>query len=44
MGFWYDPAKPLLENVTLQVELTSRIGILGKNGAAKSTLINVLLV
>eukprot|EP00042_Codosiga_hollandica_P054180 m.727312 g.727312 ORF g.727312 m.727312 type:complete len:795 (+) comp58861_c0_seq6:59-2443(+) len=43
MAFWYDVAKPLLENITLQVELTSRIGILGANGAGKSTLINVLL-
>ncbi len=40
----YDVSRPLLENVTLQVEMTSRIGILGPNGAGKSTLINALMV
>ena len=42
--FSYDPSKPLLENITLQVELTSRIGILGVNGCGKSTLLSVLTV
>lgn len=43
IGFSYSPnEKPIFSNVTLEVEPNSRIGILGKNGEGKSTLLGIL--
>jgi ATP-binding cassette subfamily F protein 3 len=35
----YDPAHPVVRGVTLDIDMTSRIGFLGENGAGKSTLL-----
>lgn len=35
--------KPTVENVTVQVSLSSRVAILGPNGAGKSTMIKLLI-
>ncbi len=42
LSFGYDPQDPLFENLTFSVAKTDRIGIIGKNGKGKSTLLNVL--
>lgn len=34
---------PIFEKVNFSIDMTSRIGILGKNGSGKSTLINLVL-
>lgn len=36
--FGYDPAKPILNKIHIDVGLDSRIAIVGANGAGKSTL------
>ncbi|EIM91918.1 P-loop containing nucleoside triphosphate hydrolase protein [Stereum hirsutum FP-91666 SS1] len=40
--FGYDPAKPILNKIHIDVGLDSRIAIVGANGAGKSTLIKLL--
>jgi ATP-binding cassette subfamily F protein 3 len=43
ISFKYGPILPtVLENITLDVEKTSRIGIVGANGAGKTTLLRIL--
>ena len=39
---WGFTEPPLLENVTLQVEKGQKIGVLGRNGVGKSTLLRLL--
>ncbi len=38
----YDPAKPVLNRVTLRVDTDDRIALLGSNGNGKSTLVKLL--
>ena len=40
--FGYDPEDPLFKNLSFSVGKNDRIGIIGKNGKGKSTLLNVL--
>ena len=40
--FGYTPAKIILKNVNIDVQLDSRIAVIGPNGADKSTLIKLL--
>eukprot|EP00951_Prasinocladus_malaysianus_P048849 scaffold663014_cov45-Prasinocladus_malaysianus.AAC.1 len=35
---WSPKAKPLVAGITLEIDMVSRIGILGRNGGGKSTL------
>jgi ATPase subunit of ABC transporter with duplicated ATPase domains len=43
MSFGYSAQVPLLKNVTVGVDMDSRVGVLGANGVGKSTLINVMV-
>jgi ATP-binding cassette subfamily F protein 3 len=38
----YDPAKPVLNNVTLRIDNDDRIALLGSNGNGKSTLVKLI--
>ena len=40
--FGYDPTKPILNKINIDVGLDSRIAVVGSNGAGKSTLIKLL--
>ncbi|MDP7362051.1 MAG: ABC transporter ATP-binding protein, partial [Candidatus Latescibacteria bacterium] len=40
--FGYDPGKPVLKGVDLEVEEGEMIGLVGKSGVGKSTLINLI--
>jgi ATPase subunit of ABC transporter with duplicated ATPase domains len=42
VSFGYTPDKPLFEDVTLEITLTSKIGLVGKNGCGKSTLMKLI--
>lgn len=42
LTFGYDPDEPLFSNLSFSVAKNDRIGIIGKNGKGKSTLLNVL--
>ncbi|MDD3846392.1 MAG: ATP-binding cassette domain-containing protein [Syntrophorhabdaceae bacterium] len=43
VGFSYDPSGPeLIRDLTIAVKKRDRIGIIGKNGKGKTTLLNVL--
>ena len=43
VSFSYVKEKPLIENLSLQVERGQRIAIVGRTGAGKTTLINLLM-
>ena len=36
---WDSAAPPVVSDITLEIDLGSRIGILGRNGGGKSTLL-----
>ena len=40
--FGYEPNKPVLKNIDLNVRAGTMLGIVGKSGAGKSTLVNVI--
>lgn len=40
---WYEKDKNILEGVELQIEAGSVVGVLGKNGQGKSTLLNTIM-
>jgi ATP-binding cassette, subfamily B, bacterial len=40
--FGYDPARPVLRDVNLEIPAGSRVGIAGKTGSGKSTLLSLL--
>jgi len=42
VAFGYDPLKLLLKNVDIDVDMESRIGIVGANGSGKTTFLKVL--
>lgn len=42
VGFYYDPAQPVLQNISFSVKPGQFIGIAGETGAGKSTLISLL--
>lgn len=42
LTFGYDPEEPLFKDLSFSVAKNDRIGIIGKNGKGKSTLLNVL--
>ncbi len=42
LSFYYDPATPLIDDLNFSLKSTDRIGIIGKNGKGKSTLLNLL--
>lgn len=43
VSFGYDPADPVLRDMSFEVRPGERVGIVGATGAGKSTLINLLL-
>lgn len=43
VSFRYDPARPLIEDLSLSVEPGSTVAIVGPTGAGKTTLVNLLL-
>lgn len=42
LSFGYDPAHPLVQGLTFSVSKNDRIGVIGKNGRGKSTLLRLL--
>ena len=42
VAFGYDPGKPVLRDVNIEVESGEMIGLVGHSGAGKSTLINLV--
>ncbi|MGW2540013.1 ABC transporter ATP-binding protein [Kitasatospora sp. NPDC001574] len=43
VAFRYDPAKPLIEDLSLKVEPGQTVAIVGPTGAGKTTLVNLLM-
>ncbi|MGW1992564.1 ABC transporter ATP-binding protein [Embleya sp. NPDC001921] len=43
VSFRYDPAKPLIENLDLEVHPGQTVAIVGPTGAGKTTLVNLLM-
>ncbi len=41
--FGYDPGKPVLKNINLNVKCGEMIGIVGESGVGKSTMINLMM-
>ncbi len=42
ISFGYDKFKPVLKNISLNIRPSEMIGLVGKSGAGKSTMINVI--
>jgi len=42
VSFGYEPNKPVLEHITLDIKPGEMIGVLGYSGAGKSTLVNLI--
>ena len=42
VSFAYDPARPVLKDVSFEIKAESRVGIAGPTGAGKTTLVNLL--
>lgn len=42
VDFYYDPAKPLFENLDFGVAMDSRIALVGANGVGKSTVMKLM--
>lgn len=42
VSFGYDPSKPVLQDICLEVEPGEMIGLVGKSGAGKSTFVNLI--
>ena len=43
VSFAYDPAEPLIEDLTLQAEPGQTVAIVGPTGAGKTTLVNLIM-
>lgn len=43
VSFGYDPGKPIIKGLSLQVERGQQIAIVGPTGAGKTTLVNLLM-
>lgn len=43
VSFAYNPEKPVLDDLCLDIKAGEKIGLVGRSGAGKSTLINLLL-
>ena len=43
LSFAYDPAKPLLSHFNLTIKPSEKVGLIGRSGAGKSTIVNLLL-
>ena len=43
VSFAYDPQKPLMKDIDLHVKAGSRVAVVGKTGAGKTTLVNLLM-
>lgn len=41
--FAYDPSKPLLNHFSLTIKPGEKVGLIGRSGAGKSTIVNLLL-
>ena len=41
--FGYEPGQPLMKDITLHVPAGSRVAIVGRTGAEKTTLVNLLM-
>jgi ATP-binding cassette, subfamily B, multidrug efflux pump len=43
LGFAYNEARPVFEDLDLSIEPGEKVGVIGRSGAGKSTLVNLLL-
>ncbi|MGF7453105.1 ABC transporter ATP-binding protein [Mannheimia massilioguelmaensis] len=43
INFYYDASKPLLNNFNLVIKPGEKVGLIGRSGAGKSTIVNLLL-
>ena len=43
ISFAYDPTKPLLNHFNLTIKPGEKVGLIGRSGAGKSTIVNLLL-
>lgn len=43
VGFSYNPGRPVLSDVSFEIDASEAIGIIGPSGAGKSTLIQIIL-